>query len=453
MTLVMKFGGTSMGDADRIRRCADLVRKHGDPHHVVAVVSAMSGTTDALLELASAAAAGNRAASHKLLGDLRARHEETARALGASAVVAVSALLDKLDSLVAGLAAIGELTPRSRDAVVSFGERLAVILMGAALGCPALTGHEAGIVTNDEFGEAEPLMDLTFFQLRQTLEPLLANSKRVAITGFIAGTQHGIISTLGRGGSDYTATLIGAALKPDEIWIWSDVDGLMTANPKVVPDARLLDSITFAEAIEMGWFGAKSMHPRALEPAATHRIPVRMRSTFNPDCEGTLITDAATSSRVVRSVLSVQNAALVTVSGATMVGRPGTAARIFDALARRGVNILMISQSVSEAGISLVVSGAQLDRARAALDAQLVRTGAARELSVEPNMTVVAVVGSGMRGTPGVAARVFNAIAKNNINVAAIAQGSSELSISFVVHAESGPRAVQVLHADFGLDK
>src|SRR5262249_50473216 len=166
-----------------------------------------------------------------------------------------------LEVLVSGIAAVGERTPRSRDAVVSFGERLSAELMAAALGCRAMTGHEAGIVTNDQFGEADPLMDLTLFQVRQTLEALLAAARRVVVTGFIAGTQHGVVSTLGRGGSDYTATIIGAALPADEIWIWSDVDGLMTANPKLVPEARLLDAITFGEAIEMGQFGAKSMHP------------------------------------------------------------------------------------------------------------------------------------------------------------------------------------------------
>lgn len=451
MTLVMKFGGTSMGDAERIRQCAGLVREQESKHAVAAVVSAMSGVTDSLLELAAAAAAGNRAATHRILAELRTRHETAARTLGAT--TAIHTLLDRLDVLVSGLAAVGELTMRSRDAVVSFGERLSAELMAAALGCRAMTGHEIGIVTNDHFGEADPLMDLTLFQVRQTLEPLLASAKRVVVTGFIAGTQHGVISTLGRGGSDYTATIIGAALPAEEIWIWSDVDGLMTANPKVVPEAKLLAGITFAEAIEMGQFGAKSMHPRALEPAATARIPVRMRSTFNPKCAGTLISEGATSDRSVRSVLSVSNTALVTVSGAAMIGRPGTAARVFDALAKRDVNILMISQSVSEAGISLVVAGSQLERARAALDGQLVRTGDVRDLGVEAGMTVVAVVGSAMRGTPGVAARVFSAIAKHGVNVSAIAQGSSELSISFVVHGEQGAAAVRALHGEFGLDR
>lgn len=451
MMLVMKFGGSSVADVERIRHCAGLVQRYHAEHRVVTVVSAMGDTTDQLLELAAAAGAGNRAATHTLMGHLRARHEQAARVLGAA--TAIGALLDRLDTLVAGIAAVGELTNRSRDAVVSFGERLSAELFAAALGGRALTGHDAGIVTDDNFGEAEPLMDLTLYQVRERLAALVEAGQHLVVTGFIAATQHGVTSTIGRGGSDYTATILGAALHADEIWIWSDVDGLMTANPKHVPDARLLASVTFAEAIEMGQFGAKSMHPRALEPAAEHRIQVRMRSTFNTDCPGTLITEGATPDYVVHAVLSVPNLALVTVAGAAMIGRPGTAARIFAALAERGVNVLMISQSVSEASISVVIAESQLERARAALQNQLLRTGSARGITVEENVTVVAIVGAGMRGTVGVSGRLFSAVAKQNINIEAIAQGSSQLSISFVVRGEQAAEAVRAVHAEFGLGR
>ncbi|TWT44590.1 Bifunctional aspartokinase/homoserine dehydrogenase 1 [Phycisphaerae bacterium RAS1] len=449
MTIVMKFGGTSMGDAERIRGCAALVREQAREHRVVAVVSAMAGVTDMLIELAAAAAAGNRAAQHMLLGKLREKHEHAARAL--SAADRVSPLLDRLETLASGIAAVGELTPRSRDHVLSFGERLSAELMAAAAGARALTGQEAGIVTDENFGEAEPLMDLTLYQVKETLDPLLTPGRCVVVTGFIAATQHGVTTTLGRGGSDYTATILGAALKADEIWIWSDVDGIMSANPKVVPQARLLSAISFGEAIEMGQFGAKSMHPRALEPAAEHRIPVRMRNTFNPSGAGTLISESGEAGHVARAVLSVSKAALVTVAGAAMIGRPGTAARIFRALADENVNILMISQSVSEAGISFVVAGSQLERARGALQKQLLRTGDARHIDVLENVAVVALVGSGMRGTPGVAARLFGAVARRSVNVMAIAQGSSEISVSFVVRGEDGAEAVRGLHEEFEL--
>jgi aspartate kinase len=432
---------------------------------VVAVVSAMDQVTELLLELGDAAASDNRAGVHALMAQVRSKHEAAARVIGGTAPDAIAAALDRLDRLVAGIAAVGELTPRSKDGVVAFGEKLSAILMGAAMNCRSFTGQDAGIVTNDHFGRAEPLMDLSLFQLKQTLEPLLTKGERAVVTGFIAATQHGVTTTLGRGGSDYTASIIGAALKAREIWIWSDVDGLLTADPRVVPKAQLLTHMTFPEAIEMGQFGAKSMHPLALEPAAEHGVPVRFRNTFNPQSPGTLIVPAGASisassgtsangpgsddAHPVRSIPQLKNAALLNISGAVMIGRPGTAAQIFRALGEAAVNIMMISQSVSEAGISLVVARDHAARAKAVIERTLMRTGVARGVSLREDVNVVAVVGAGMSGHPGVAARVFSAVAKKGINVVAIAQGSSELSISFVVNEPQAPDAVRALHAEF----
>lgn len=367
------------------------------------------------------------------------------------AMSAVKPLLDRLEALVNGIGAVGELTPRSRDAVLAYGETLSAPLMGAAVEGRVLTGEEAGIVTDAAFGEADPLMQLTMHQVKERVAPLLEAGQRVVVTGFIAATQHGQVTTLGRGGSDYTATILGASLRAEAIWICSDVDGLMTADPRVVPGARRLESITFGEALEMGQLGAKSMHPRALEPAAEQRIAVRVMNTFNPSCAGTLITDGVPQGGIVRAVLLLKNAALVTVAGAAMVGRPGTAARVFGAMAEAGINIQMISQSVSESGISLVIGGGQLERARAVLDAQLVRPKVARRVDVEAEVAVVAAVGAGMRGTPGVAARVFSSVARERVNVLAIAQGSSELSVCFVVNASSAAAAVRAIHDEFQL--
>lgn len=450
MKLIFKFGGTSVADAGRMRHCANLVQEHAASHKIAVVVSAMDGVTDQLLELADAGAAQNQTVVHTLLASLRRRHEEASRILGAD----VSSLLDRLDRLVTGIVAVGETTPRSRDALVSFGERLAAVLLAKALGGHSCTGQEIGIVTDDRFGEAEPIMKLSLYQVKEQLDPLLERGEMPVVTGFIAATQHGVTTTLGRGGSDYTATILGAAVKADEIWIWSDVDGLMSADPRIVPEARLLEGITFAEAVEMGQFGAKSMHPRALEPAAEHGVTVRMRNTFKSSSPGTLIgVKAESSPRIAKSINLVQGSALVTVTGAAMIGRPGTAARVFQALAEKEINIRMISQSVSEAGISFAIAGSHLDRARVALEAALLRTGGAHHLAVEENAAIVAVVGLGMRGAPGVAARVFSAVARSGISVIAIAQGSSELSISFVVKGDAGPEAVRALHEDFDLGK
>ena len=449
MTLVMKFGGTSLADADTIRASADLVRRFGQERRVVTVVSAMAGVTDKLIELAQTASRGARARSLALLADLHERHDAAARQLGAGEPV--SALLGQLDALITGVAAVGELTPRSSDAVVSFGERLSAALLAAALGGQALTGAEAGIVTDDNHTQADPLMKLSLYQARETLAPRLERGERLVVTGFLGATQHGVTTTIGRGGSDYTATILGAALPADEIWIWSDVDGLMSADPRVAPAAHLLERVSFAEAIEMGQFGAKSMHPRALEPAAEHRIPIRMRSTFHPDCPGTLVTDEAPAGGVARCVLRLRGSALISFTGAAMIGRPGTAGRIFGALAEAGVNVQVITQSVSEAGITVVAPAEQVERAAPELERRLIGPGVVRHIDIDRQVDVVALVGAGMAGTPGVAARVFQAVAAEGINVMAIAQGSSELSICFVVRADASPQAVRCLHREFKL--
>lgn len=452
--IVMKFGGTSMKDAAVIRRSAEIARSSAPAAAIVVVVSAMDQVTEHLLDLGEAAATDNRAAQYALMAKVREKHESAAGLIGGSAPEKIRAMLGQLEHLVDGIRAVGELTPRSKDAVVAFGEKLSTQLMAAAMGCRGFTGQDAGIVTNEQFGKAEPLMDLSLYQIRSTLMPILDSGQPAVVSGFIAATQHGVTTTLGRGGSDYTACILGAALKAKEVWIWSDVDGLMSADPRNVPGAKLLTSVTFAEAIEMGQFGAKSMHPLALEPAAEHKIPVRFRNTFNLQSPGTQIVPEPPSGSIdyaapVKCVLIHKNAALLTVSGAAMIGRPGTAAQIFRALAESQVNIMMISQSVSEAGISLVVTKDHAERAKAVLERALMRVGVAKAVSLIDQVAVVAAVGSGMHGTPGIAAKVFTAIAAGNINVMAIAQGSSELSISLVTSATDGPAAVKALHAAF----
>ncbi len=449
----MKFGGSSVADLERLRLCARIVRERSAQDRVAAVVSALDGVTEDLLALADEAGAADLPATEARLRAIRRRHEEMARGLGEPGLL--SPLLEGLERLALGISAVGECTARSRDAVVSHGERLSVLLFRRALEAEgararAFTGREAGLVTDDRFGEAEPLMDLSLRQIAGTLEGPLQDGEVPVVAGFIAATRQGVATTIGRGGSDYTATIVGAAVKADEVWLWSDVEGLMSADPRIVPAARRLDRISFAEALEMGMFGAKSMHPRALEPASERRLPVRMKNTFNPSGEGTLIADEGPAAgEAVRSVLLVKDAGLITVTGAAMMGHPGTAARIFKALGDEGINIRMIVESVAEAGMTFAVPGAQLARARAALEASVLRAGEARRLQAEEKAGIVAVVGSAMKGVPGVAARAFSAVARRGVNVIAIAQGSSELSISIVVQGESGAEAVRALHEEF----
>jgi aspartate kinase len=296
-------------------------------------------------------------------------------------------------------------------------------------------------------------MNVTKFQLTKKLEPLLKKETVPVLTGFIAATQNGETTTVGRGGSDYTATIVGAALDADEVWIWTDVDGLMTSDPKIVPEAKTIPEISFQEATELTIFGAKAMHPRALEPARKEGIPVRIRNVFSPNNEGTLIVQDGRSKTKdgVKAVAIVRNVAVITVSGAGMVGAPGTAAKVFEVLGRENINILMISQSVSEADISLVIQRNFLERAVSTLEIALLGRDFIREIMSEDDVCVVAVLGAGMKGMPGVASRIFSAVAQKGINVLMIAQGSSELNISFVVKEKDGAETVRAIHKEFKL--
>ncbi|MEM2562190.1 MAG: aspartate kinase, partial [Candidatus Bathyarchaeia archaeon] len=369
----------------------------------------------------------------------------------------IAATLEELEKILTGILYVGELTPRSKDYILSFGERLsAPILYGAlkdvGLNTCFLTGAEAGIVTDDNFGEANPLMNVTKLQVKERLEPLLQKGMVPVVTGFIAATQDGITTTLGRGGSDYTATILGAALGAEEIWIWTDVDGLMTSDPKIVPNAKTLPELSFREALEMAVFGAKAMHPRALEPIMDSNTIVRIKNIFNPNGpETVLVKETKAKPGTVKAVTLLKDVALINISGAGMVGAPGTAAKVFEVLGKNKINILMISQGASEANISLIIRRNLMEKAVNALELALLGGGLIREITGEDDVCVISVVGAGMRNTPGIASRVFTAVARRGINVRMIAQGSSELNISFVVKESDGPAAVQAVHEEFKL--
>jgi aspartate kinase len=268
------------------------------------------------------------------------------------------------------------------------------------------------------------------------------------VSGFIAATPGGDTTTLGRGGSDYTATIVADALGADEVWIWTDVDGIMTADPRIVPGASVVKELSYAEAEEMAFFGAKNMHPLALGPARLAEIPVRIRNGYRPELPGTLIHRVERKKvGVAKAILLVKNVGMLTVSGETLMGKPGTAAQIFRALGDKWVNIIMISQSVSESNISMVVRRESLHKARLALESGRSPSGKGLVVETESDVAVIAAVGAGMKGTPGVAAKVFGAVAKAGINVRMIAQGSSELNISFVVREKDAVKAVEGLHS------
>jgi aspartate kinase len=465
MRLVMKFGGTAVDSPDKVRHVAQLVKSHKKGNDIVCVVSAVRGMTDGLLSIADSVKRGDKTSIDEFVKKSAKTHLDIAQGaisdkkLKEEAVAAVEKTVSELKDVLGGIVLLGEVTPKSLDYLMSFGERLSTPIVSFALqdiGIKSdhLTGKEAGILTDSNFGEARPLMDTTKLRVNHKLEPLLKQGSVPVVTGFVGADQHGNITTIGRGGSDYTATIIAASIDADEVWLWSDVDGLMTADPKIVKDAQVLKEVSFSEAMEMALFGAKYMHPRALEPVIETKIPIRIRNTFNVKHTGTVITQSPSreSQKIVKSVSAIRHTALIDVSGGGMVGAPGTAARIFDTLAKNRVNIMMISQSPSESSISMVVRKSDLDKATTTLELNLLGK-VIKQVKVNDDVAVIAVVGSGMRGIKGVAAKVFGAVAKHGVNVIMIAQGSSELNLAFVVNDSDCGQAVQAPHDEFGLCK
>jgi aspartate kinase len=466
--IVMKFGGTSVATGENIRHVANIVAdsvKQG--YRVVVVVSALNGTTDELCEAAEQARRGNYEYIDKFKRKLLARHMGAAdeaikdHQIHKETQQIIQKTIKELEQVLTGISYVGELTPKSRDYVLSFGERLSAPIVWGCLRDSEVkeakwfTGKEAGIVTDENFGEASPLMNVTTHQVKERLEPLLEKKIVPVVTGYIAATQDGVVTTLGRGGSDYTATILSVALAADEVWIWTDVDGIMTTDPKIVQSAKRLPQLSYGEAAEMAIFGAKAMHPRALEPVIEARIPVRIRNVFHPENHGTLIADRqeTKSTEVVKAVALIKDVAMINIRGAAMVGAPGSYSKVFDVLGKNNINIMMVSTAVSEANISLIIRRSLLGRALSTLEIALLGRGLVSEITAEDDVCVIAAMGANMKGTLGVASRIFTAMAQKGINIRMIAQGSSELNISFVVKEKDGTAAVRAIHEEFKLDK
>jgi len=454
----MKFGGSLLASKGGISRAARIIASRAKDDQVVAVVSALGDVTDHLLAAAHDSKRWKEDRIKHFVHGLRDVHSRALREAGihrtAKDSAKAEALFEELGATLLGVSILGELTRRSIDLILSFGERLSAPIVADALradglDAKALTGGEAGIITDDSYGEALPIEKSARRAVKRRLDRLASEGVVPVVTGFVAEAQNGDLTTLGRGGSDFTATLLGTYWGADEVWIWTDVDGIMTADPRVVPGAGVVRELSYAEAEEMAVFGAKNMHPLALGPVRLSKVPVRIKNGFNPDSPGTLIwSGQKKSSEVVKSIALVRDVGMLTVSGETLAGRPGTAANIFRSLADSGVNVLMISQSVSESNISIVLRKGMFEKAERALQKGLAQLGGGRSAKVdlEPDVAVVAAVGAGMKGTPGVAARIFSAVSKAGVNVRMIAQGSSELNISFVVGSEDGVKAVRALH-------
>ncbi len=460
--LTMKFGGTSVGSPEAIGQVVQIIKdQRAAGNELTIVVSAMSGVTDMLLESAKAAAAGDKTAYTAVNHRLREKHEAVISALIASPA-ARQAISEQVHELLGGhlelcdaVQILGEATPRILDALVSFGERLSSRVIAAILSTQGLPAgqYDASryIITDNNFQDADPLWNETESRITNALLPEINQGIIPIITGFIGATPDGSLTTLGRGGSDFSAAIFAACLGSDELIIWTDVDGVMTTDPRLDKRARVLPYVSYQEIGELAFYGAKVLHPKTVQPIISRGIPLRVRNTFNAAHSGTLVgAQPHASETVIKAVTGIKDVSLLTVSGKGMLGVPGIAGRTFLATAKAGANILMISQSSSEQSFCFTVVDALALDVKASVEKELnneILHNDIDSVDVLSDIVIITVVGSGMRGTPGVAGRVFSLLGEHNINVLAIAQGSSECSISFIVAEEDLEKALGELHS------
>jgi len=459
-TLVMKFGGTSVGSAEAIAQSAEIVRAaKKDWPQVAVIVSAMSGVTDALLRGAHTAAAGDAHTFKQIANDLRAKHEAAIDGLvetqhAASLREQILPCLAEFESLCHAVNILGEASPRAIDAISSLGERMTIHLVAARLReigieSEAVEASEL-ILTDDLFGSANPQMEETKTRCEARLRPQMENGGVPVITGFIGAAKNGAVTTLGRGGSDYSAGILGAALDADEVWIWTDVDGVMTADPRVVADAQTLHELSFREISELAYYGAKVLHPKTIRPVIERGIDLWIKNTFNPGHPGTLIVpDNGGGAGAIKAVTAIKGQGLITIEGRGMLGVPGVAARTFGAVARSGVSVTLITQASSEQSICFSVPSTLVQKVIATLKEEFRLELARRDIdniTAIDDSVIVTVVGAGMKYTPGIAGRIFSALGSAKVNVIAIAQGSSECSISLVVDPKEADEAVRAIH-------
>ena len=461
-TLVMKFGGTSVGTPDAMAQTAKIVHdQHELSPRLVVVTSALSGVTDLLLNSAVASARGNLEKYNQAMVDLRSKHETilteliTERALQEEVRSEILLLIQNFANLCQAISVLGEATPRALDAVASLGERMAVRVLSASLkslGANAQVVEATHlVVTDDHFQSAHPDIEATTQASRALLNPILDRGVVPVVTGFIGASRSGVTTTLGRGGSDYTAALLGAALPADEVWIWTDVDGVMTADPRIVQGAHTIEELTYREVSELAYAGAKVLHPKTIRPVIEAGIGLRVLNTFNPENPGTrLVLDLPVSDhRVVKSVTTIRGQSLIALEGHGMLGVPGVAARTFQAIASTGTSVTLISQASSEQSICFAVPLEAADAVVTALTNEFFREMQRKDIDrvwATGEVVIATVVGEGMKSTPGVAGKIFSALGENHINVIAITQGSSEVSISFIITPEDVRSAVQSLH-------
>ncbi|HLC96425.1 MAG TPA: lysine-sensitive aspartokinase 3 [Candidatus Nanoarchaeia archaeon] len=437
--IVMKFGGSSVKNAERISNVASIVKSRLSQKPII-VVSALGGITDLLIDTANAAREGKE--FRKNLKEIAERHHSTLNDLKLD-VSMVDALLQEYSAIVEEIGKIKEITPALMDQIQSFGERMSARIVAAAFNklgikAEAYDAYDIGLITNDDHGNAEPLEE-AYPLIKKRLE-----GKRSVpiITGFIAKNKAGTITTLGRGGSDYTAAIIGAAVDADEIQIWTDVNGVMTTDPRIVPHARTIPEISFNEASELAFFGAKVLHPKTILPAVEKNIPVKVLNTYEPDNKGTTVVKEATQTKgAVKAIACKKDIILVTVNSLRMLEAHGFLAKLFEVFAKYRKSVDMIS--TSEVSVSLTVNQEK------DLDKIIKECSKFADVKVSNGKALICLVGEGMKHTAGIAGKIFSTIGKNGISIEMISQGASEINISFIVSEAQREKVINILHDEF----
>ena len=457
-TLIMKFGGTSVGSVEAIQQVIKIaLTAKEDWQNVAIVVSAMSGVTDNLLNGARSAAAGDDNSVEKIARELSDKHFKALDSFAPKAAQArkdIERLLAEFVSLCHAIYVLGEASPRALDAIASLGERMSAPLVAAALnesGSPAcVVDTREVLVTDNVYQSASPDMQTTRQRTEQVIRPILEAGQIPVLTGFIGANREGAVTTLGRGGSDFSGAIFGVVLEAQEIWIWTDVSGVMSTDPRIEPSARTISEVTYKEISELAFYGAKVLHPKTIRPALEHGITLWVKNTFAPESDSTrIIEDGNGQKGHIRAVTAIRQQCLITVEGRGMLGVPGIAARLFTAVARSKISIVMISQASSEQSICFVVPLAARQVATQALEEEFRHEIERRDIdqiTASDDCAIVTVVGAGMRSTPGIAGKIFSAVGAESVNVIAIAQGSSECSISLVVDASETDKAIRAIH-------
>jgi len=456
---VLKFGGTSVGTSESIQTLIDILKMEVDGvHKPVVVLSAMSGVTNLLLTMAEDAAKGNDFTAP--LAELERRHFDVVKSLLTvqhqnPAFTRLKIHFNQLEDLLQGVLALRELPLKTRDQILSYGERCSTLMISkiAAQYFPEAIFVDASelIKTDSSFGQARVNTELTEMLIRAYYKE--NDDKMLFVTGFIASNDAGQITTLGRGGSDYTAAIFGSALNASEIQIWTDVNGMMTADPRMVEKAFSLEELTYTEAMELSYFGAKVIYPPTMIPAFLKKIPIVIKNTFDPQFAGTVIKYHCKPSNLpIKGISSINNISILNIEGSGMVGKSGFSGRLFSLLAREQINVILITQSSSEHSITFAIQPDDTERARQAIEQEFELELLAKKLEqvvIEENLAILAVVGENMKETPGVSGKLFHSLGRNGVNVRAIAQGSSEYNISIILSSRDLAKALNAVHDAF----